>query len=241
MRPARLFLLAALVLPAALTVAARTAAETTVGSSLGSRADFSTSCPASCTLLGDATVPKAGVVVRWRVRAATRGSVRLRILRPTAGALVGVASGPAQRLDRRHAPGRDVSYVFTVRLPVEAGDVLALDAGRGAAAVLHRRAGGPAVRVFTPAVPDGGAAGEERTVSGAELLLSADVEPDADGDGFGDETQDNCPSIANDQTSNPCPSTAATPTPTGNDDTDTKPPRTTGWRRHKHERHPFAP
>ena len=31
------------------------------------------------------------------------------------------------------------------------------------------------------------------TAVGAELLLSADVEPDADRDGFGDETQDRCP------------------------------------------------
>jgi hypothetical protein len=38
-----------------------------------------------------------------------------------------------------------------------------------------------------------------------ELQLRGTIEPDVDGDTYGDETQDNCPSIANDQTTNPCP------------------------------------
>jgi hypothetical protein len=37
-----------------------------------------------------------------------------------------------------------------------------------------------------------------------EVQMQATVEPDADGDGYGDESQDNCPTIANDQTSRPC-------------------------------------
>src|SRR5262245_13520566 len=223
---------------AALALVAPALAATTVGSSLRARADYSTSCrsDSGCTLLGSAAVARPGVVVRWRLRTATRGVVRLRVLRAGAG----VSSGEAERLTRRHAPGRDTSYVFTTRQPVEAGDELALDVGPGAAAVLHRRPGGGAVTVFAPAIPDGALGGAGTAVSGAELLLSADVEPDADGDGFGDETQDNCPSIANDQTSNPCPSTPATPPPSGGDDSgDSAPPRTTGWRRHKHRRHRF--
>ena len=40
---------------------------------------------------------------------------------------------------------------------------------------------------------------------GGKVFVDALVEPDADQDEYGDETQDNCPSIANDQTSNPCP------------------------------------
>jgi hypothetical protein len=45
------------------------------------------------------------------------------------------------------------------------------------------------------------------STTGYESLLQAKLEPDADGDGYGDDTQDNCPTIANDQTSNPCPGT----------------------------------
>jgi hypothetical protein len=37
-----------------------------------------------------------------------------------------------------------------------------------------------------------------------ELMLQGTVEPDADGDRYGDETQDNCPTVANDQSTNPC-------------------------------------
>ncbi len=235
----RLWLATALALGASASVAA---AATTSGSALSARADYSASCRAAagCTLDGDATVARAGVIVRWRLRAATTGTARLRLLRPGADGLVGVLSGPSQRLDRRHAPGRDITYVFTVRLPVEAGDQLALDVGAGAAAVLHRRPGAGGVTAFTPAVADGAAAPAATRLEGAELLMNADVEPDADGDGYGDETQDNCPSIPNDQTSNPCPSTAAPTTPTSGDDTGPAVPRSTGWRRHKHARHPFA-
>jgi hypothetical protein len=42
--------------------------------------------------------------------------------------------------------------------------------------------------------------------SDSEVLLQGVIEPDADSDGYGDDTQDNCPSVANtDQNSNPCP------------------------------------
>jgi hypothetical protein len=234
--PACVSTAAALAVAASLGAAGTAAAAMTVGSQLRSRADFSTSCPASggCTVLGSASVPKAGVVARWRLRAATRGLVRLRVLRPTAGGLIGVASDPLRRLERHHSPGRDVTYAFTSRVPVQRGDLLALDIGRGAA-VLHRRRDGASVILFAPAVPTGGAAPAGARIAGAELLMGADVEPDNDGDGFGDETQDNCPSIANDQTSNPCPSTPVAQTP------EHTVPRSTGWRRHKHRRHPFRP
>jgi hypothetical protein len=42
--------------------------------------------------------------------------------------------------------------------------------------------------------------------SDTELLLNADIEPDADTDGFGDETQDQCPT--NSSTHGPCPTPA---------------------------------
>jgi len=218
-------------------------AASTVGSRLSARADFSTSCRASgCTLSAGAAVPSSGVVVRWRLRAATGGVARLRVLRPEGDSLVTVSVGGLERLSRRHAAGRDVTYVFNARLVVEKGDELALDTGHGAAAVLHRRAGASGVSIFTPSGPDFAPMPVGAPLNGAELLLNADVEPDADGDGFGDETQDNCPRIPNDQTSNPCPSAAVTPTPTpsgSGDDNGSAPPPTTGWRRHKHAREPF--
>ena len=43
--------------------------------------------------------------------------------------------------------------------------------------------------MFDPALP---ATRRPRPSLAGELLLNADVEPDADGDVYGDETQDNC-------------------------------------------------
>jgi hypothetical protein len=59
------------------------------------------------------------------------------------------------------------------------------------------------------------APGETRSAVGAPdpvtlLNVSAVLEPDADGDGFGDETQDQCPTNAT--TQGPCPTPAAAPT-----------------------------
>ena len=53
------------------------------------------------------------------------------------------------------------------------------------------------------------------TVSPIEILINATIEPDADRDGYGDETQDNCTSVANDQTSNPCVDPPPPPPPVG--------------------------
>ena len=80
-----------------------------------------------------------------------------------------------------------------------------------------------------------------------ELLANADVEPDADGDGFGDETQDNCPTIPNDQTTNPCAQTgqvAPTPGSGGPAQADTGEPtsgaRVTVSRRHRRRHRPHG-
>ena len=52
--------------------------------------------------------------------------------------------------------------------------------------------------VYSPPLVDGsGARGSNETAN--ELLVAATIEPDADGDGFGDETQDQCPTQATTQ------------------------------------------
>ena len=52
-------------------------------------------------------------------------------------------------------------------------------------------------------------------MSDFEVLINATIEPDADRDGYGDETQDNCTTVANDQTSNPCLTPPPPPPPAG--------------------------
>jgi len=219
------------------------AAAVTVGSPLGARANLVTTCRSSagCTATAAAlggrpvAIGEDGVIVRWRLRSASRGTAALRVLRPSpGGAFAGVRAGPPRRLAIRARAGRDARYVFTARLPVERGDVLAVDLGRGPAAVFHLRSGpGYEALSFEPALAASEPRAPTRALDGAELLLNADIEPDADGDGFGDETQDNCPSIPNDQTSNPCPSTAVPPPGTADGSGTGPPSRTTRFRRHK--------
>jgi len=219
------------------------AAAVTVGSPLGARANLVTTCRSSagCTATAAAlggrpvAIGEDGVIVRWRLRSASRGTAALRVLRPSpGGAFAGVRAGPPRRLAIRARAGRDARYVFTARIPVERGDLLAVDLGRGPAAVFHLRSGpGYEALSFEPALAASEPRAPTRALDGAELLLNADVEPDADGDGFGDETQDNCPSIPNDQTTNPCPSTAVPPPGTADGPGTARPSRTTRFRRHK--------
>jgi hypothetical protein len=219
------------------------AAAVTVGSALGARANLVTTCrsPAGCTATAEAlggravAVGEDGVIVRWRLRSASRGTAALRVLRPApGGAFGGVRAGPPRRLAIQARAGRDARYVFAARIPVERGDLLAVDLARGPAAVFHLRSGpGYAALSFEPALAGSEPRAPTRALDGAELLLNADVEPDADGDGFGDETQDNCPSIPNDQTTNPCPSTALPPPGTVDGPGAARPSRTTRFRRHK--------
>ena len=219
------------------------AAAVTVGSPLGARANLVTTCRSSagCTATAAAlggrpvAIGEDGVIVRWRLRSASRGTAALRVLRPSpGGAFAGVRAGPPRRLAIRARAGRDARYVFTARIPVERGDLLAVDLGRGPAAVFHLRSGpGYEALSFEPALAASEPRAPTRALDGAELLLNADVEADADGDGFGDDTQDNCPSIPNDQTSNPCPSTAVPPPGTADGPGTARPSRTTRFRRHK--------
>lgn len=181
-------------------------AATAVGASLDRAADApgggAGPCPGipeACTVAllrdgagRDAAVPADGVLVAVAVRAApgAGGVVVPRVLRPAGGdTVVPVADGPPVTLTG------GVQRV-PVRLPVRAGDVLALraDALPGVFAA-PAGAGTHAVFAEPPAWPVG--ADPREPDPGAplpgDLLLAAELEADGDGDGFGDETQDACP------------------------------------------------
>jgi hypothetical protein len=219
------FLVAPLTALLSLALVAPAGAATTIGSSLASRANLSIACgipgePRSvCTVaqtgLGDRpiTAPTDGVIVRWRMRSASAGTARLRVLRPAgSGRFTGAGTSAPVTLSSAPAAGQDQSYFASTRLPVLQGDFIGLDRERRTGAVYAQRAGSAFNLIqFDIPLADGDSQGPDSSYSGAELLLNADIEPDKDGDGFGDQTQDNCPSVANDQTSNPCPSSAVGP------------------------------
>lgn len=144
---------------------------------------------ASCTLLQERLANESfivpvldgattSVVVAWRVYG-QGGQVRLRRIGGTATAAgqLPASSGPRE---------------FAAQLPVEAGDQLAVDLLDGAQLSYEESiTDSDLTQMWTPALGDG----ERRSApptSQAWLFYQAVIEPDRDGDGLGDETQDSC-------------------------------------------------
>jgi hypothetical protein len=90
---------------------------------------------------------------------------------------------------------------YTARVPVQAGDYLGI-AGSPFAAYCDTKDPADAYAAATGGTPVGSTFRVERS-TGHQVPIVARVEPDVDGDGYGDETQDQCPQSAAYQT--PCP------------------------------------
>jgi hypothetical protein len=196
----------------AVGAAAGAEAAITFGSNLGRAPDASV-CGSflsneSCTVaiaglggasaaVGGATAPQAGVIVRWRIRrtgAPNQAPVQahLRVIRGNAG---------AGRSEAVTLPAATGTHEFSSRLPVAAGDRLGIDLVSvpmltTVNIVKAPGATGDLVDVWKPPLAEGTATPPVPDDIGDELALNADIEPDADGDGFGDETQDLCPTNA---------------------------------------------
>jgi hypothetical protein len=95
---------------------------------------------------------------------------------------------------------------FNTRIPVQAGDFLgASGTYSGTVFTFYCITGNPADRYafFLGSPTQGSTVNSIAEGEGVLSPVTAKVEPDADGDGFGDETQDKCPQSASLQT--PCP------------------------------------
>jgi hypothetical protein len=137
--------------------------------------------------MGEYAMPFAGVVTSWshHAPASNAAELKFKVARPAAGdsfTIIG-EDGP-----RTFIPG--VLNTFPTRIPVLTGDVIGFyivsDPGGGTSRVTnmhprHIRGGDPPVGSTLPYAPSGNA---------LQLDVSATLEPDCDGDGFGDETQD---------------------------------------------------
>jgi hypothetical protein len=99
---------------------------------------------------------------------------------------------------------------FPARVPIARGQHLAID-DPGTVNAIYATSGAKFTYAFAPPLVDGqGPRGSTGVTE--ELLVSATVEPDADRDGFGDETQDSCSTDASRQGA--CKDgTITTPTP----------------------------
>jgi hypothetical protein len=211
----------ALWIAAALCVAlpAPASAAVTIGSNLNGAAAGETSCGSGCTFAhgvlppastasGGLLAPSDGVVVRWRIKVgASATPVALRITRPgNSNTRIGAGTGPTV------TPDTNAISPFAVRLPIQAGDAIGIDCCVGGFLAAFAANPDAATRDFGPSgpLPDGGDLSGSSLRDNTELLINAEIEPDADNDGYGDETQDKCPTRPGDGR---CP--------------DTNPPQTT--------------
>jgi hypothetical protein len=152
------------------------------------------------------TSPIDGVIVRWRFAQGnnpTAADVSLRVVHPLqsmpAVTWTGVRTGPTQ-----HVPAAPTSFTADTRVPISVGDGIGLDypADHGVIATAEDVAASNAN--FNSLLANGTTRDWDNAVGG-ELMLNVDVEADADHDGYGDETQDLCPSNAAFHTACPVP------------------------------------
>lgn len=152
--------------------------------------------------------PVDGVITKFRIRAYAvdaPGQVTFRLgsyqTLPEMGADSAIASaagtGPTITINPDEDALETPITETTGRLPVKKGQYLAVDTTASIAAIYNSN-GSKFSYVYAPPLVEG-AGPRGSTEAANELLVAATIEPDADGDGFGDETQDGCPSQATSQ------------------------------------------
>ncbi|HET8956248.1 MAG TPA: hypothetical protein VFN18_11375 [Solirubrobacterales bacterium] len=159
------------------------------------------------------TAPVGGILTKWRIEVTSPGppkaaAVTLKTLRLTGAEsllVTGESSGSI-------AAG---SNSFAARIPIQPGDHLGIfgsDPEVGTpvcAGVAENKLG-----IFDPATTPGGSSMTASGESAFRIPVVGTIEPDADNDGFGDETQDACPQSATTQIACPVVTLSASATAT---------------------------
>lgn len=185
-------------------------AATEVGNScVGDRAETPNSTIvqlSSTTNPGSVAVPLAGVITKWRVNVVPYPggiSEKLKVLRPV-GPNIFLTVGESTT-----QPILGGANSFDTRIPVQAGDRLGVYSGL--APIFCEELSAPTdVLGVAPGDPPPGTNAAYTELPKGQPAVSATVEPDADNDGYGDETQDFCPQNAAVQA--PCPVVALSTT-----------------------------
>jgi hypothetical protein len=145
-----------------------------------------------------ALVPMSGVITRWSLRTVVGISPPhpqvLKVYRPTA--LPGKFAVVAESDPIVLASGLNTA---AARIPVQTGDHLGLSEQKGAVqpfSPLCLGSGEGIIGVVSGDPTVGSTVEVSERPPGSQLPIVATIEPDADGDGFGDETQDLCPQSA---------------------------------------------
>jgi hypothetical protein len=188
-------ILAGAVVVGSLTVAPASAA-TVVGATFTPLAG----CNPGFTLVQPAySAPVAGVITSWRFQAgAAPPTIKFKVFRPAGGTLFTV-TGSSDGVD----PVANTQNSFPTRVAVLAGDAIGFSVQVGGNCMINTA--GTYRSVFGDV-----AVGSTQAFASAgtgTLDVAAVVEPDVDHDGYGDETQDGCPSQS--ASHGACPDTTA--------------------------------
>jgi hypothetical protein len=189
---------AAVVAATALVVGSLSAAPASAATTLGST-EFAAPggpCPGDSTWVQglppagasyEATSP--GVITQWRFRSADETQLELKVLRYDGSNLTFTVKASSDVATAQAG----VTTTFGTRLPIGIGDVLGLTPKSGKC--VEALTPGASVYVVGGDLATGSSAAFTY-MPGTALPVAAIVEPDADGDGYGDETQDACPQQA---------------------------------------------
>ena len=152
------------------------------------------------------TVPYAGVVTSLRhfANASPHAQIQAVFMRPNAtpNSYVIAVRSPVVTVTPAQL------NTIPVRLPVAAGDILALRSVSGAPRCSE--SGAPADLEDIGNLLDSGTTWSPIVTNGPQQIvdLAAVLEPDGDGDGYGDASQDGCPALA--AVHDPCPAPVTT-------------------------------
>lgn len=166
-------------------------AATTIGQTFTPTQDCSTPTTylQSGSLSPSYAAPSAGVITSWSYQApaVSPPQMRFKVGRPAGGAnYTIIGQDPTMR-----SPEAGLLKTYAVQIPVLKGDILGVY--MGTTGKCAREIAGWGGGFTNVAEPTPGTTTAFTLFTGSQFDLSASLEADGDGDGFGDETQDGCP------------------------------------------------
>jgi hypothetical protein len=236
-----------LVVAALLALPSSAGAATVFGADMSQSPSFSTSIYSITNVIrpdgsADTGAPVSGVLVSARIRTTGGGgSGVIRVLRQTShpdastyGLLNTAPEIPVTVMADATLPGH-VTEVMT-RRPILAGDRLAWYVNDLGSAIKEQTPGAPGECAYAAGASHTVGTSLDHSTAGCNnllVLLSGTIEADADGDGFGDDTQDQCPTDAS--THAACP-VVTTPPPTTTTPITSTAPKKKKCKKKKHRR-----
>jgi hypothetical protein len=178
---------------AAMIVAVTGAAPAMAATDLGQTSASNTSCGPAGQLAWQTSAPYLapgnGVITQLRASSGTpNATLSLKVVRPSSSTIL-FSTAPLTVTNAGDVVSVDV------RVPVQQGDTIGFWLGSANIGCLVAGSASDTVAGVTGSTdqPAGPVAGAITTSNGGRIAVAARFESDADGDGFGDETQDSCP------------------------------------------------